>query len=58
MRAQADAISQARAEAQQVLFDQQQAEAAEGARAGPADQDKEREDEASERSQEARVGVV
>lgn len=57
MRAQADAISQARATAQQVLFDQQQAEAEGGAPAESA-QDREREDEANERAQEARIGVV
>ncbi|BGP37371.1 hypothetical protein JCM10450v2_001280 [Rhodotorula kratochvilovae] len=51
MRAQADAISHARASAQQVLFDQQQAEAAAG-------EGTDAEQEASERAQEARVGVV
>ncbi|GAA5941864.1 hypothetical protein JCM3775_004786 [Rhodotorula graminis] len=57
MRAQADAISQARATAQQVLFDQQQAEAEGGAAAETA-QARGREDEANERAQEARIGVV
>jgi len=56
MRAQADAISQARATAQQVLFDQQQAESEGGA--PESAQDREREDEANERAQEARIGVV
>ena len=56
MRAQADAISQARATAQQVLFDQQQAESEGGA--PESAQDRVREDEANERAQEARIGVV
>ncbi|GAA6047703.1 hypothetical protein JCM3770_001730 [Rhodotorula araucariae] len=57
MRAQADAISHARAEAQQVLFDQQETEAAAPSRSGSAAAEAV-ENEASERAQEARVGVV